>query len=138
MEPAEPASQGNGPGIVGEVKAGLTESFRRGSGTSVDDALTNITAALTAVLIDKAKELLDRNLPGFADRYEQVAHPGDAPTSDAGAGRPGGATPAGRTPYSTGEPAFTPADATTMSDASAAGTGREAGARDPSAERGSG
>ena len=51
--------------------------------------MTNITAALTAVLMDKAKELLDRNLPGFADRYEQVAHTGDAPTSGPGMGQQG-------------------------------------------------
>jgi hypothetical protein len=130
------AGQGNGPGIVGEVKEGFKESFRRGSGTSVDDALTNITAALTAVLMDKAKELLDRNLPGFADRYEQVAHSGDTPMSGADMGRQGfasgyasGATGAptstsstiGQPPYSSSDQAGSPADATTMGDASTMG-----------------
>jgi hypothetical protein len=145
-------SQGNGPGIVGEVKEGLKESFRRGSGTSVDDALTNITAALTALLMDKAKELLDRNLPGFADRYEQVAHPSDAPMSGAGAGRQHfapssssgaagaptlSASTTGQTPYSSGEPAFSPADATTMGGSSTMSAAdfrdsasRDAGTRD--------
>jgi hypothetical protein len=136
-----------GPGIAGAVRAGLTESLRRGAGTSVDDALTTITAALTAVLTDQAKELLDRNLPGFADRYEQVDHPGDSPMSGAGADRQGDSssyapstagTPSAssstgaQTPYSPGEPAFSPADATPIGGAAPAGTGRDAGARDPS------
>jgi hypothetical protein len=145
-------SQSNGPGIVGEVKAGLKESFRRGSGTNVDDALTNITAALTAVLMDKAKELLDRNLPGFADRYEQVAHSGDAPMSGAGMGQQGFASglasggqaaptsypsPAGQAPYGPSERAGSPADATTMGDSSAKGGSSAMGASRPSAAGGS-
>ena len=114
------------------MKAGLKESFR---GATRDTTLTHITAALTAVLMDKAKELLDRNLPGFADRYEQVAHTGDAPMSGAGAGRRGlasNSTPGDQTPHPSGEPAFAPADATPMGGSSATGAAREVGARDPS------
>ena len=33
-QPSQPSSQGNGPGIVGAVKAGLNESFSRSSGHS--------------------------------------------------------------------------------------------------------
>ena len=93
------------------------------------------------MLMDRAKELLDRNLPGFADRYEQVAHTGDAPMSGAGAGRRGVAshsTPGDRTPHPSGEPAFAPADATPMGGSSATGAAREAGARDPSSGLGRG
>ena len=128
--PVQQSSQGNGPGIVGAVKAGLNQSVSRGS----DSTVTYITAALTAVVMDKAKELLDRTLPGFADRYEQVAHNGAAPMSGAGAVERGAAshsTSGDQTPRPSGEPAFAPANATPMGGSSATGAAQEGGARDP-------
>jgi hypothetical protein len=63
----------SGPGIISGVTSGVKESFRRGTGgNTVEDTISNVTAALTAILVDKAKEMLDRNLPGFADKYEQA------------------------------------------------------------------
>jgi len=93
-----------GPGMIATVASGVKESFRKGSGGStVEDTLSNVTAALTAVLMDKAKEMLDQNLPGFADKFEQAARRGTAqpgfgptPTSTGGyaadSGRTAGAT----------------------------------------------
>ena len=60
-----------GPGLL----EGVRESFRRGSGGStVEDTVSNMTAAITAMLVDKAKEMMDRNLPGFAEKYEQAVN----------------------------------------------------------------
>jgi len=71
---ADPRAQA--PGIIDHVKDGIQESFRRGTqGSTVDGVITNMTAALTAILVTKAKELLDQNLPGFADQYDRVAEP---------------------------------------------------------------
>jgi hypothetical protein len=65
--------EASGPGFVDHVKAGVQESFRRGTqGGSLESVVTNISAALTALLVDKAKEMLDDNLPGFASRYERL------------------------------------------------------------------
>jgi hypothetical protein len=67
------------PGLIDHVKDGIQESFRRGTqGSTVDGVITNMTAALTAILVTKAKDLLDQNLPGFADQYDRVAGPGSA------------------------------------------------------------
>jgi len=63
----------SGPGLISGVTSGVKESFRRGTGgNTVEDTISNVTAALTAILVEKAKEMLDRNLPGFADKYEQA------------------------------------------------------------------
>jgi hypothetical protein len=64
---------GSGSGIISGVTSGVKESFRRGSGGStIEDTLSNMTAALTAIMVEKAKEMLDRNLPGFAEKYDQA------------------------------------------------------------------
>jgi hypothetical protein len=73
---ASAESRPHDPGLIDHVKDGLQESFRRGTqGSTVDGVLTNMTAALTAIMVSKAKELLDQNLPGFADQYDRVARP---------------------------------------------------------------
>jgi len=64
---------GAAPGIVDQVCAGFQGSIQRGVHSGgVDSVLANVTAALTALLVDKAKELLDQNLPGFAAQFEHL------------------------------------------------------------------
>jgi hypothetical protein len=99
--------------------------------------------------------MLDRNLPGFADRYEQVAHTSGAPMSGSGTSQRdfasgsstygsgatfgSGATGA-QTPYTSSELGGSPADATTIGGGSSSMSdptfhdpaSRDAGARDPS------
>jgi hypothetical protein len=65
---------GAAPGIVEQVRAGFQGSVKQGVHSGgVDLVLANVTAALTALLVDKAKELLDQNLPGFAAQFDQLA-----------------------------------------------------------------
>jgi hypothetical protein len=90
----------SGGGMLNTVTEGFKDSFRKGTGgNSIDDTVSAVTAALTAILVEKAKEMFDKNLPGFAARYEQVVQHGQvAPqgqttpyttdqTAHAGAGR---------------------------------------------------
>lgn len=77
----------SGPSLIDGVK----ESFRRGSGGgNVEDMVSNMTAAITAMLVDKARDLLDSNLPGFADKYEQAVNTSrQRPSSYTGSGTTG-------------------------------------------------
>jgi hypothetical protein len=68
---AQPAS----PGLLDQVKAGFRDSMHGGGGTNTDAVLATITAALTALLVDKAKEVLDQNMPGFAAQFDRVSEP---------------------------------------------------------------
>jgi hypothetical protein len=86
----------SGGGMMHTVAEGFKDSFRKGTGGStIDDTVSAVTAALTAILVDKAKEMFDKNLPGFAARYEQVVQHGQV------------APPGQTSPYTTGQTAPT-------------------------------
>jgi len=63
----------NGPGVIQTLQSGLGDSIRRGTGHEPGDLLGSMTAALSGVVVDAAKDFLDQNLPGFKDRYEHAA-----------------------------------------------------------------
>jgi hypothetical protein len=99
-----PANASDGPGIMSTLQSGLSDSILKGTGQAPTDLVSSITAALTGILVDKAKELLDQNLPGFAERYEQAAR-------SAGARQPAGAfgAAAPSNPITSGYQAHAPA-----------------------------
>jgi hypothetical protein len=63
----------DGPGVIQTIQSGLGDSIRRGTGHEPGDLLGSLTAALTGLFVDAAKDLLDQNLPGFKERYEHAA-----------------------------------------------------------------
>lgn len=130
-QPAPFAAQGHtnaeqqhagGPSLIGNVAEGVKESFRRGSGGStVEDTVSNVTAAITAILVDKAKEMLDQNLPGFADKYEQARQRGvvGGSADDWTTGN-GPASSASSSPYSAGSTPGEPLRTATTPEATTA------------------
>ena len=88
------------PGLIDHFKDGIQESFRRGTqGSTVDGVITNMTAALTAILVTKAKEILDQNLPGFAEQYDRVAEPSNSISPESHEPMSQGRGEVGQSPY---------------------------------------
>jgi predicted lipid-binding transport protein (Tim44 family) len=61
-----------GEGILGGIAQGLREGLRQQTGTtSFEAAVGAVSAALMGILMEKAKEALEENLPGFRQHYEE-------------------------------------------------------------------
>jgi hypothetical protein len=71
----------DGPGVIQTLQSGLNDSIRRGTGQAPADLIGSLTAALTGLFVDAAKDLLDQNLPGFKERYEEAERSAGSPRS---------------------------------------------------------
>lgn len=95
----------DGPSFFATMGESVKQGFQRSTGgNSFEATLSSVSATMLAMLLDKAKEALDSNLPGFAEKFEQMSEPPQAssPRSAADAGQ------GGRRPAMAGSPAVTP------------------------------
>lgn len=89
----------DGPGFMDIVAGGVKESFRRGAGgTTFEDAMSNVSAALIGMLVDKARNVLDESMPGFTQKYDQMMNPTGQPTQASRASSLGEAARSGYRP----------------------------------------
>ena len=65
--------QRQGHGMMTSVKDSVKQGFQSTAGNrDVENMMSSVTAALTALLMEKAREVLDQNLPGFSEKFEQA------------------------------------------------------------------